>query len=534
MKKSGGWRVLVLLGLCCFVLSGCQIRTRAVKELASRLMSEMENETSGEEENGITEETESQTSEKAETDTSMETDGEENSTDKTKESPEGESSREQEGMEGEDAAVEPEAVRVLSDLGMDGRLLDEDFFMAGDLGKKLYFSVIPGEDGDVFISNRMGIYFMKISRENSGGNGSGAGQRVVSAPAEIFTAKGQNTYQVSLHMQEYENGNEVRSWIEPVEIIFGTGRDGSLQIVVTALQGESEAAGKYCPESAMGEIPDLASRYVSQVELACMPSENLRILRNSLYAAHGRKFTDPVLSGYFQRQSWYRGWVEPEDFSEQVFSDVEKANLARIRELEQMSWDERNPGEHQGPEGMEPAPYMEYLDRNRETGLQAELARAEDRGAYWSVPGVLSLPVTMTRSQWEAVQRGDTAALCVNELTGEKRILEYYPGKGYLFYEEGTVPDLEYQAWDIRISFNYGTGYYELQQASDDTIMKPVYEGELWFAEGAVQGSHVGIEWASQIQEEIPFGTEKTGEIFGNYLVHNGKGLFEAVYYLGD
>ena len=57
MKKSGGWRVLVLLGLCCFVLSGCQIRTRAVKELASRLMSEMENETSGEEENGITEET---------------------------------------------------------------------------------------------------------------------------------------------------------------------------------------------------------------------------------------------------------------------------------------------------------------------------------------------------------------------------------------------------------------------------------------------------------------------------------------------
>lgn len=64
--------------------------------------------------------------------------------------------------------------------------------------------------------------------------------------------------------------------------------------------------------------------------------------------------------------------------------------------------------------------------------------------------------------------------------------------------------------------------------------MKPVYEGELWFAEGAVQGSHVGIEWASQIQKEIPFGTDRTGEIFGNYLVHNGKGLFEAVYYLGD
>ena len=65
--------------------------------------------------------------------------------------------------------------------------------------------------------------------------------------------------------------------------------------------------------------------------------------------------------------------------------------------------------------------------------------------------------------------------------------------------------------------------------------MKPVYQGELRFAKGAVYGGHVGLLWASQLQQEIPFSQPETlKELNGNYLVHNGKGYFQAVYYLGD
>ena len=143
---------------------------------------------------------------------------------------------------------------------------------------------------------------------------------------------------------------------------------------------------------------------------------------------------------------------------------MQRANLELIQKLEQISWDERSQEGFLGLDEEEPAPYLDYLDQNRETGLQADLTRAEDQGTYWSVPGILSLPVVMTRNQWEAAARGEAAELCVSELTGELWVLEYYPGYGYAFYEKGTVPDLKYQAWDIQIHYNYAEGYYELEQ----------------------------------------------------------------------
>lgn len=52
---------------------------------------------------------------------------------------------------------------------------------------------------------------------------------------------------------------------------------------------------------------------------------------------------------------------------------------------------------------------------------------------------------------------------------------------------------------DIWSHYNFDTGLYELQEASDDTIMKPVYEGDLFILKGAVWGGMVSLTTASEI-----------------------------------
>lgn len=86
-------------------------------------------------------------------------------------------------------------------------------------------------------------------------------------------------------------------------------------------------------------------------------------------------------------------------------------------------------------------------------------------------------------------------------------------------------------------------GTYTLWQTSADTVMKTVYEGDIYILKGAVTGAYTSLSEASKNQKEIYVGepTEEDGEdtsaehsVFGNELYYNGKGYFTAVYYLGD
>lgn len=51
----------------------------------------------------------------------------------------------------------------------------------------------------------------------------------------------------------------------------------------------------------------LAARYVTASDLAGMNSQQLRILRNAIYARHYRKFKDAGLRNFFNQQQWYDG-----------------------------------------------------------------------------------------------------------------------------------------------------------------------------------------------------------------------------------
>ncbi len=59
--------------------------------------------------------------------------------------------------------------------------------------------------------------------------------------------------------------------------------------------------------------------------------EDLRVLRNEIYARRGRVFKDQTLQKYFETQAWYH--PNP-DFKDEMLSETESKNLAIIRETE--------------------------------------------------------------------------------------------------------------------------------------------------------------------------------------------------------
>ena len=107
-----------------------------------------------------------------------------------------------------------------------------------------------------------------------------------------------------------------------------------------------------------------------------------------------------------------------------------------------------------------------------------------------------------------------------------------FPTDRLCFYEEGS--DRGARTPYIGLSYNYETGLYELWQDSDDTISKPVYEGEILVVRGAVFGGEVSLGRASAVQEEMTADGGFSGVYGGNYVVHDGKGHILALYSLGD
>ncbi len=419
---------------------------------------------------------------------------------------------------------------IIQNLNADRTLFTETFYKAGDINYWMQTYVDPEEGSDEFCSNVMRLYcsgnqprFAESVDEN---------MLTLHARTAIETVPGKNVYETELTVSAYKNGMVLFETACAVTVTLPQKGDGNYAVSISQKESRVELPeeakaifGEYYP---MKEQQELFERYLCRAELCAYPSEDLRLMRNTIYAAHGRKFKDPVLTEYMEKKLWYRGNTEPESFSEEVFSNVEKENIRLLQEIENEPFEERN-GAAYSMENFDPAPYLPWLSQNKETGLAANMEQAEDCGVYYRVWGTLSLPVTFTREQWEEVKNGGKAELCTNELTGERKILEYDREKGYRMYKKGTIPD-DFPS-DIRSYYNYSTGLYELYASSDDTIMKPVYEGDLFILKGAVCGGMVNLVTASALQEEI---TPDQQEVYGNCLYHSGRGCFTAVYYLGD
>lgn len=90
----------------------------------------------------------------------------------------------------------------------------------------------------------------------------------------------------------------------------------------------SEPADAY--ESRLpGRYPFASERLLTDEELACYPSAELRLMRNEIYARHGYIFKSEDLAAHFGAQSWYTPRT-----SQVTLSDIEQKNVAKIRRYE--------------------------------------------------------------------------------------------------------------------------------------------------------------------------------------------------------
>ncbi len=81
-------------------------------------------------------------------------------------------------------------------------------------------------------------------------------------------------------------------------------------------------------------LPESASKKLKEEDIKDLSLEETEYAIAEIYARHECKFEDEALQAYFDSKWWYEGYIEWKDFSEDVFSDVEKSNLKLLQQHE--------------------------------------------------------------------------------------------------------------------------------------------------------------------------------------------------------
>ena len=308
------------------------------------------------------------------------------------------------------------------------------------------------------------------------------------------------------------------------------------------VSGTGGLDGDYFMLEQMSGEPELFERYMCRADFYEYTAEELRLLRNGIYAAHGAIFSSEDLKSYFGGKIWYQGTVPMAEFSEALLSDVEKENIALLKELESESglWIDGVDYRAQY-DARTAAEYLSVLDQFGETGVHMDMRNAVDKGFYYAVPGEIRVPVTLTAAQVQELEAGAELELGPCDPAGEVMMLRKDPaGQGtygvYQYYQKETEP--EQSGLEAYLSLDLNSGLYTLWYLSDDTIMRTAYEGEIYVLKGAVRGDHVSLLWASMDHHELKIPTEANDywnmEVWSNRLGHDGKGYLSAIYCLGD
>lgn len=88
-------------------------------------------------------------------------------------------------------------------------------------------------------------------------------------------------------------------------------------------------------ESSEYILPSSDSEYISYADLEDLSKRDVELARNEIYARRGRKFDRDDLRDYFESKSWYHPIYDPDDFSDSIFNEYEKANIMTIVDYEE-------------------------------------------------------------------------------------------------------------------------------------------------------------------------------------------------------
>ncbi len=81
-------------------------------------------------------------------------------------------------------------------------------------------------------------------------------------------------------------------------------------------------------------FPDSDSRLLTQQDIQGLSAWELKVARNEIYARHGRRFNSQELQNYFDSRDWYQGTVAPGDFTDEMLSEIELANVRFLKAAE--------------------------------------------------------------------------------------------------------------------------------------------------------------------------------------------------------
>ncbi|BAZ69298.1 serine/threonine protein kinase [Fischerella sp. NIES-4106] len=82
--------------------------------------------------------------------------------------------------------------------------------------------------------------------------------------------------------------------------------------------------------------PLFQQRLLTSADLKGRNGKELTLMRNEIYARHGRRFKEQKLQSYFESQSWYQPRYTPTEFPDSVLSQIESKNAVMIREYQRI------------------------------------------------------------------------------------------------------------------------------------------------------------------------------------------------------
>jgi hypothetical protein len=87
--------------------------------------------------------------------------------------------------------------------------------------------------------------------------------------------------------------------------------------------------------TAQTAIPFFMTRLVTVRDLHGKSPWELDVMRNEIYARHGRRFQRDDLQRYFDRQPWYQGRHPPDDFPAALLTAIQLKNVQFIQQYQQ-------------------------------------------------------------------------------------------------------------------------------------------------------------------------------------------------------
>lgn len=98
------------------------------------------------------------------------------------------------------------------------------------------------------------------------------------------------------------------------------------KLIATAEKAETDKKNAVAKKDSEYIIPDSNSRYLTESDISGLSLQQLNYAKNEIYARRGRKFDSVELQEYFGSKSWYRGTIEPSQFTNDMLNDYEIKN----------------------------------------------------------------------------------------------------------------------------------------------------------------------------------------------------------------